>query len=94
MTEAFAEYALLLEQFLSGAMSVDEFQSAYLDRFKNEKRRLDESVFEVLDGIFGDLDSFTNDSELLAENPEFYLDEDKLRERVRSAINILSTLRI
>jgi hypothetical protein len=86
------DYERLLEQFLSGAMPVEEFQATYLDRFKNEGQ-LDESLFELLDELFGDVDSFTTDPQLLAENPGFYLDEAGLRQKVRQAAARLSDLK-
>lgn len=89
---AIVDYELLLEQFLSGAMPVDKFQAIYLDRFKNE-RQLDESLFELLDELFGDVDAFTTDPQLLAENPSFYLDEAGLRQKVRQAAARLSDLK-
>jgi hypothetical protein len=86
------DYERLLEQFLSGAMPVEEFQATYLDRFKNEGQ-LDEPLFELLDELFGDVDSFTTDPQLLAENPSFYLDEAGLRHKVRQAAVRLSDLK-
>lgn len=85
MKEISQEYELLLEKFLDGTMPVDEFQRVYLDRFKNEQRSLDDALYEVLEGVFGDVDSFTTDQQLLAENPDFYLDEPQLREKIRQA---------
>jgi Bacterial self-protective colicin-like immunity len=92
MSDAYADYGLLLDRFLSCAMSVEEFQMTYLDCFKNETRRLDEPLFELLDGLFGDADSFCMDPQLLAENPEFYLDEARLREKVQQAASRLSEM--
>ena len=92
MSDAYTDYAQLLGRFLSSEMSVGAFQKVYLDRFKNETRKLDESLFDLLDGLFGDVDAFTTDSELLAENPAFYLDEARLREKVRQVANRLSEL--
>lgn len=75
-------YYSLLSQFLSGKMSVDEFRSTFLEWFKSEGQ-LDISIFELLDELFGDVDSFTLDQRLLAENPGFYLDEAGLREKAQ-----------
>ncbi len=63
-------------------MSVEEFQATYLKRFKN-KSPLGEPLFASLDELFGDVDSFTTDPGLLAEKPEFYLNEAGLREKVQ-----------
>jgi Bacterial self-protective colicin-like immunity len=92
MSSSLVDYELMLEHFLSGEMSVEEFQATYLDRFKNEVR-MDGSLFELLDELFGDLDSFTTDRQLLTDNPGFYLDEAGLREKVRRAASRLSTLK-
>jgi hypothetical protein len=86
------DYERLFERFLSGAMPVEEFQAAYLDLFKNEGQ-LGEPLFELLDELFGDVDSFTTDPQLLAENPNFYLDEAGLRQKVRKAAVRLSDLK-
>jgi len=72
-------------------MPVEQFQSIYLERFKNEEQ-LNGATFELLDELFGDVDSFTADQRLLAENPDFYLDEVRLREKVRSVANRLAAL--
>ena len=47
---------------------------------------LDETLLELLDGLFGDVDAFCAEPEALArlqaEAPGFYLDEQSLRNRV------------
>jgi len=75
-------YRWLLDQFLNRAMPVNEFQTTYLNRFKREEP-MGEPLFSLLDELFGDVDSFTTDEVLLAENPRFYLDETQLRARVQ-----------
>ena len=92
MEEECAEYRSLLDRFLPRELSVEEFQSAYLDRFKNETRELDEPLFELLDSLFGDVDGFSTDPALIAEHPDFYLDEEGLRQKVDAAASRLSLL--
>lgn len=70
---------MLLDRFLSNPVSVEEFRTTYLDRFKGEVRQLDEPLYQLLDGLFGDVDAFTTDSLLLADHPDFYLDENQLK---------------
>ena len=84
-------YRILFEKFLGSIISVDEFKTNYLGRFKDEEF-LDESLFDLLDGVFGDFDSFADDVQLLAENPDFYLDEVRLRQKIQQATNRLSNL--
>ena len=82
MSSSVVDYELLMEQFLRGAMPVEEIQTTYLNRFKNEGQ-LDDPLFELLDELCGDGDSFTTDPQLLAGDPSFYVDETSLREKVR-----------
>jgi hypothetical protein len=92
MDNVYAEYGMLLDRFLSGAMTVEEFQVTYLDRFKTEERPLDEPLYQLLDELFGDVDAFGTDPKLFVEHPDFYLDENGLREKVRRAAARLLTL--
>jgi hypothetical protein len=89
MTSDTSKYLSLMSKFISNEMSTVDFQTSYLDLFKNESEQLDSASFEVLDALFGDIDSFVLDPELRAElesqNPGFYLDEPALRRRVADA---------
>jgi hypothetical protein len=89
MSNAINSYLALLSEFLNGQMGVLDFQSAYLSKFKMETARFDDPTFDLLDRLFGDVDAYTSDQELLAENPSYYLDEDGLRIRVTQALNDL-----
>lgn len=91
MVGALESYKELFERFLSGRMPVEDFQATYLGRFKSEGP-LEESLYQLLDRLFGDVDSYTADPKLLADNPNFYLDEAALRRRVREAALHLSKL--
>lgn len=96
MSAAMGEYRQLLEIFFRRGISAEEFQRAYLEKFKNEIRTFDESLFNLLDELFGDVDSFCADPRTLAtlqaEAPEFYLDEQSLRDRVSEALQRLSRI--
>jgi len=91
MSDPLVDYKQLLERFLGRAIPVEEFRNSFLDRFKNEER-LEAQLFELLDELFGDVDSFTSDHQLLTERPEFYLDEAGLREKVRRTASRLAIL--
>lgn len=89
MSYDISHYLLLLKQFLDNQMSAEAFQSVYLDTFKRDDRPLDSVLFNILDTLFGDIDSFVSDPglrcELEAQTPGFYLDEPTLRRRVSEA---------
>jgi len=83
------QYVSLLKGFLAEEISAEEFQARYIDMFKAENRELDQSLFAILDALFGDLDSLVLNPELMVElesqNPGFYLDETALRRKVSLA---------
>jgi hypothetical protein len=83
MSQAVDFYVELVEQFLSGILPLQQFQEAYFARFQDEAGEMEEPLFQLLDELFGDLDSFTDDPVLLAAEPGFYLDESALRGKVR-----------
>lgn len=92
MRDVISEYCSLLKQFLGGEVSVMEFQASYLKRFAEEDW-LDEALFQLLDELFGDVNSYTTDQELLTSRPDFYLDEASLRGRVEDLLIRLCALR-
>jgi|LZQP01.1.fsa_nt_gb hypothetical protein len=84
------DYVRIMQDFLQQIMPASEFVTRYLAMFKNEIRDLDEDEFEILDEVFGDVDSYTIDADLLAEDPCFYLNDRQLREKVAVAIKKLT----
>jgi Bacterial self-protective colicin-like immunity len=76
------EYASMMQELMKGTITTTDFVTAYLNKFKSETRELDEVEFGILDELFGDIDAYTSDTNLIAENPNFYIDENQLRERV------------
>ncbi|WP_435634642.1 colicin immunity domain-containing protein [Pseudomonas solani] len=55
---------------------------------KNSKTKSD-CLFLILDEFFGDVDAYTEDEGLLAENSDFYLNENMFRERAKNILNRL-----
>lgn len=90
------DYISLLQRFIQGDLPADAWQRQYLNMFKQETRCLSEPLFELLDRLFGDVDSFCGDptarKELEATYPGFYLDESELRLRVVQAAEALRAL--
>ena len=89
MSQDISQYLSLLKRFLDNQLSAEAFQSEYLDIFKRDDRLLGSALFNTLDTLFGDIDSFVSDpglrSELESQTPGFYLDEPTLRRRVSDA---------
>lgn len=87
MNQESGAYRSMLECFLSKELTVEQFQAMFLTSFKNETRQLDESLFFLLDELFGDVDCYTSSPELLAEQQGFYIDEQTLRGKVRRTLD-------
>lgn len=64
-------YLELLEAFLEARTTIVEFERRYLDLFKADNQIRPEAVFEILDGLFADVDAYSM---------EFGEDEDNLTE--------------
>lgn len=86
------EYERLIHGFLCGDLSAKEFQIEYINKFKTEKRILRGDLYEVLEEVFGCADSFTTDVNLLSENPNFYLTELQLREKMGTVADRLRSI--
>jgi hypothetical protein len=70
------DYRLLIGQSLDHELTSIEFESTFLDRFKNEPEGMPESLYLELDKLFVDVDMFCADDELRADDE---LDEEGLR---------------
>jgi hypothetical protein len=86
-----SDYAALLRGYLSGGLPLEEFSAKFFRRFKNEQH-LGEELYCVLDELFGDLDSVTEDPQLLSDRPEFYLNEQSLRKKLEVAVRRLTEI--
>ncbi|WGG51393.1 colicin immunity domain-containing protein [Rugamonas sp. DEMB1] len=75
MIDAYAISSKLLASYLNHELSLPDFQRIFIARFKAESLVLDEPLFLLLDELFAVLDSYTDDMELLASDPSYYLDE-------------------
>lgn len=87
---ALSAYLDLIEQFVDGRISAERFEAVFLSKFKNEKVRLPDGQFNVLDGLFGDVDDYVSDPGLRAEAGG--LDDEQLRTCARNAYNALRSI--
>jgi hypothetical protein len=84
MNERTVKYLELMKDYLDRRVKVEEFQATFFTWFKDEEP-FGEPVFQVLDTLFGDLDAFTSDPELLESSPDYYVNEAALRSKVEEA---------
>lgn len=78
-----AQYVILIRAFLENRLTGQEFQLLYLSHFKSDSRHRPNEIFDILDGLFADVDEYCYDDELRQRAGG--INESQLRERVRSA---------
>jgi hypothetical protein len=84
-------YEKNIKKFLEKEISIDKFQTMYFDFFKNSTESL-EYYFPTLDKLFCEIDCYTTDKKLLKMKPDFYLNEDQLRNCAKSALHSLEEI--
>jgi hypothetical protein len=80
------KYVNLLEKLLTDEIDAGTFERLYLSMFKNNGIFLPDDAFQVLDGLFGDVDAFCAYPELRGDDN---LNEDQLRDRCGQALKKL-----
>ena len=81
------KYIELITRFVARKIAAADFERAYLDMFKSEKQSLPTEDFDVLDGLFSDVDAYCSDATL--RGPED-LDEQQLRDKCSAALAALA----
>ena len=83
------DYMDLLEQFLQGNISEDQFEYTYTHKFRSDATLRPNEEVEALNSIFGDIDQHMNMHLMMAGKA----DNSKLRERAQSAYDRLVSIR-
>lgn len=78
MTE---KYKALISRFVDRQISAEEFESAYLKLFKNDKDQVSGTEFNTLEKLFFAIDDYVADPKL--RQAVRGLDEEQLRESAR-----------
>lgn len=74
-------YRDLIRRFVIGEVTADEFEVAYLRLFKNDPHQVAGAEFDILDGLFGDVDDYVSDPSLRTSTGD--IDGEELRARAR-----------
>lgn len=85
------EYKQLIAAFLNHELPVEEFEARFLEAFKAEPEDIDDSLFLVLDALFGAVDSYWSGC-APGEETAFLISEDQLRREAREALARLEQL--
>lgn len=81
-------YRDLIRRFAIGEISADEFEADYLARFKDDPTQVIGEEFDILDGLFADVDDYVSDSTLRGRTGG--ISGEELRGRARDAYARLS----
>lgn len=76
-------YLELIDDFLEGRLTGDEFQTQYFEVFKNDMREKGDSLFRILDWLFAEVDAYVPDPKLRDDVDD--LDDDQLIECAKQA---------
>lgn len=82
-----AGYRSMIKRFIDGESSADEFETEFLSYFKSDTKQTVSNEFDVLDGLFADVDDYVSDPGLRASVGG--LDEHQLRQRATTAYHRL-----
>ena len=77
----------LIRRFVIGDSSADQFETAYLARFKDDPNQVTGAVFDILDELFADVDDYVSDPALRRNAGG--ISGDELRARARDAYSRL-----
>jgi len=84
------KYITLLKEFVTQTIPANEFESKFLEMFKNETAPISGREFQILDKLFGDVDAYCSEPNLF--DPEFDIDEAELRLSAQKALDELREL--
>ena len=84
------DYKILLQNYLAQTISTEQFETEYLDSFKNESGGMDKHLFDILEDLFEDIDAYSPMWTLQDEKDVPYrITEPTLRKEVATALQKL-----
>jgi self-protective colicin-like immunity protein len=76
------QYVILIRAFLEGRLTGQEFQMLYFAVFKSDSKRRPTEIFNILDGLFTEIDDYCSDDAVRQRVGG--IDEQELRARTRN----------
>jgi len=80
-------YILLITQFVAGDITASQFEVSYLKIFKDEANEVPEDIYDVLNGLFSDVDAYCGDPELRDDDD---LGDEELLSSAKEALKKLT----
>jgi Bacterial self-protective colicin-like immunity len=85
------KYKKLMKDFIDEVITVEDFESEYLKTFKNDTEGMDNTLFEILNGVFAAVDCYWHEC-LPGQETAFEISEQQLRKEVCEALVKLNSL--
>ncbi|HVY87272.1 MAG TPA: colicin immunity domain-containing protein [Hyphomonadaceae bacterium] len=85
MTNPSDRYKKLLDSYIDGRLSTEEFCRQYDEAFLADDTMFEPALYDILNDLFVDTDALTSNPALIAERPTFYVNEKEFRERAELA---------
>ena len=83
----------LIEKYLNNTISVQQFGREYIDIFlKKNTAPLEKDLFLTLDWLFAEVDCYTDDRDLIAQDPKWHISEDQLRVSAQKVLDDLKNM--
>ncbi|WP_153722188.1 colicin immunity domain-containing protein [Sporosarcina cascadiensis] len=79
------KYKMLIDDFVNGLITVEYFERNYIYTFKNGIERMDNILFEILNGVFEVVDCYWHEC-LPGQETSFEISEHQLRKEVSEAL--------
>ena len=80
------DYAGLIKKFLNREISAQEFETTFFEKYLKEEAEINDDLFEILDWLFAEVESFTDTPLAPDQNPEHFIDERRLRESAEKSL--------
>ena len=85
-------YKSLIQAFVGGAMTANNFRTRFVESFLNEPGIMREDLFFILQDLFEDVEAFREEWPPPPGLVDTLISEDQLRHEARKALNALSQL--
>lgn len=84
----------LIKSFTENKISVEQFEKDYMDQYISNEEILPEEIYQIVDWLFSEVESYTNLPLEPTDNPDNYINEDQLRQSAAKALRELKDLQI
>lgn len=75
------EYLQLINSFLKSEITANDFSLKFIDKMKNDNRTFGDDLYDLLEEMFGEANSYTDKHEIYITNPDWYLTDIQLKNK-------------